>query len=320
MNAILFCSVVSLILCLPGLALAQPVNAQQGTISVSGTADMTKPPEIIRIYFKQFGKGTDLEAAKTGLVAAEKKLHDKLKEFGAEIVLSNSGIASPSQTLLSQAQNVVNMIRNRRMAQGDNSPPEKSNISYLERVVTIDIKPKSKQKETMSLLADLQERLRKDYQELSGMSEALPKDEANDANRNEISTYLRSNSNMYGNEIRYQLASKVTREDRIKLYAEAMRRARSIAEDLAEAAGMKVGALQTISSSFSNVYTNYSQGGRMITSTGELAKFPITLKEDGSETLAIREVTTNYQGGTVEPITFQVSLSTSFKLEPGKSP
>lgn len=299
------------------VSFAQVPTTGQGVISVNGSAEMTKTPEIIRLQIKQYGKGADAEGAKTALVAAEKKLMTKLSEAGAEVIVSNAGMALPAQNLHNTARN---MIMQRRMAAGDNSVQPEKNPSYLERYLTIDLKPKTKAKETMVLLADLQERIRKDYQELSGMAEALPKDDSNDNNVRMTLDSYRSNISSYGNDVRFQMAAKITREDRVKLYAEAMRRAKGIAQDLAEAAEMKVGSIQTISSSFSSTYSSYSYSGvqRVITPTGDYAKFPFALKEDGSETIAVREMTANYQSSYMEPLTFQVNLSASFKLEPGK--
>jgi len=294
-----------------------------GGVTVTGTAEMTKQPEIIRVQFKQYGKGNDQEAAKTALVAAEKKLMTKLSEAGAEVIVSNAGMSLPSQNLSNRYRNVSSMIMQRQMqlaGGGINQQNDKTHaITYLERFLTIDLKPKSKTKEPLVLLADLQERLRKDYQELSGMADALPKDDNNNDINNNVYNY-RNDASMFTSDVRFQIAAKITREDRIKLYGEAIKRAKAMATDLAEAADMKVGPVQTISSNFNminNVYT-YNGGQRVMNATGELAKFPFTLKEDGSESVAVREMNTNYQSTHQEPLTFGVSLTASFKLEPGK--
>jgi len=301
------------------LAQVSPANAQPGTVTVSGSSEMTKPPEIIRVMVKQYAKGTDQEAAKTALVAVEKKLMTKLGDAGATIIVSHAGVAVPSQNLLNRYRNVSSMMLQRRMAAGDNSQQGEKSLTYLERFVTVDVKPKDKNKEAMTLLADLQERIRKDYQDLSGMNEALPKDESNDNNRAEMTIY-RNDSSMYSTDVRFQMAARITRQDRLKLYAEAMKRAKAIASDLAEAAEMKVGPIQSINSSFSttNSMVNYGGYQRAMTATGEIAKFPLTLKEDGSESIAVREVNMGYQGPAQEPISFQINLNASFKLEPAK--
>lgn len=291
---------------------------QQGLITVTGTAEMTKQPEIIRVQFKQYGKGNDQEAAKAALVVAEKKLLAKLSEAGAEVIVANAGMSLPSQNLLNRYRNISSIMMQRQMNQGNGQPDKSNSMTYLERYLTIDLKPKVKTKEPFVLLADLQEKLRKDYQELSGMSDALPKDDNNDVNNN---VYLyRNDSSMFTSDVRFQIAAKITREDRVKLYGDAMKRARAIATDLAEAAEMKVGAIQTISSNFStlNNVNGYSNSMRAINSSGELAKFPFTLKEDGSEGVAVRDLSINYQSGHQEPLTYSVSLTASFKLEPGK--
>ncbi|HQR41489.1 MAG TPA: SIMPL domain-containing protein, partial [Gemmatales bacterium] len=240
------------------LLLPLPVWGQNSvpTISVQGTADLSKQPEVIRLMIKQYGRGKDQDEAKTALVAVEKKLITKLNAAGAEVIVAHAAVALPSQQLQSRYMNVYNTINQRRMGLGGGNPmQERSNPTCLERQLTVDMKPKAKDKEIMTLLADLQERIRKDYQELCGMQDALPKDDDN-VNRGEIS-YYRNDTSLYNNDVRFQMAAKITREDRVKLYAEALRRAKSIANDLAEAADMKAGPVQTISSNFTNQYMSY---------------------------------------------------------------
>lgn len=294
-------------------------QGQNPSISVSVTADTTKPPEVIRLIFKQYAKGADIDAAKTALVAAEKKLLSKLSDVGAEVIVAHAGISMSSQNLVNRYSQISSMLMNQGMMNPNNGQPnEKSNPSMLERTLTIDMRPKVKTKEALSLLSDIQEHSRKNYQDWSGVTDAFKEDmeklaKNNNNNFNNLS-YMRNDMSFYNQDVRFQMAAKVTREDRLKLYQEALRRSRSLGQDLAEAADMKLGGLLTINTSYTNLqtYTNYS---RAVSASGEVAKFPITLKEDGSETLAVREVQA-YQNNVVEPITFQITLNTSFKLEP----
>lgn len=296
---------------------AQVITNNPGAINVSGTADMVKSPEVIRLMFKQYGKGAEQDAAKAALAAAEKKLITRLGESGADVIVAHAGAAVPSQNLLNRYRQVFSMIQQRRQANGDNSPASDKNTTCLERYLTVDFKPKANGKEPFVLLADLQERLRKEYQELSGMSDAMPKEDNND-NRVELSMY-RNDTSMYTTDVRFLVAAKITREDRVKLYSQAMKRAKSTAIDLAEAAEMKVGGIQSINSSFSSA-SNVSYGGSMraLTASGDIARYPIALKDDGSETITVREMTPSYQGITQEPLSYQISLNVSFKLEPAK--
>jgi uncharacterized protein YggE len=294
---------------------------QGPAISVNVTADTTKPPEVIRLIFKLYAKGADVDAAKTSLVAAEKKLLTKLGEIGAEVIVAHAGISMSSQNLIQRYSQISSQLMNRGMMNPNGQPNDKSNPSFLERTLTIDMRPKVKTKEALSLLTDIQEQTRKNYQDWSGVTDAFKEDMEKLANMNNNNgnfnnlAYLRSNDqHYYQQDVRFQMAAKVTREDRLKLYQEALRRARSLGQDLAEAAEMKLGSLHSINTTYSNVqnYTNYNPG---VTASGEAAKFPITLKEDGSETLAVRDVQV-YQNNAVAPISFQVTLNTSFKLEP----
>ncbi|MBL8824834.1 MAG: SIMPL domain-containing protein [Planctomycetia bacterium] len=316
---------LTLVVCLMSisgeLSAQQPPAANTGVISVQGTAEITKVPEVIRVMIKQYGRGNDQESAKAALVAAEKKLMTRLNEAGVEVIVSHAGLAMSSQNLMNRYRNMASMLMQRQMAAGGGNgvPAEKQNLSYLERYLTIDLKPKNKTKEPLALLADLQERFRKDYQDVSGMTDALPKDDNND-NRNDMNHY-RNDMSMFSNDVRFQIAARITREDRIKLYAEAMKKGKSLAQDLAQAAEMQLGGIQTISSNFSSVNNVYYTGGgsmRYVNSSGETARFPFNLKEDGSESVAVRDATSNYQNATLEPLIYQISLNISFKLEPSK--
>lgn len=294
---------------------------QGPAISINVTADTTKPPEVIRLIFKLYAKGADMDAAKTSLVAAEKKLLTKLGDIGAEVIVAHAGISMSSQNLIQRYSQISSQLMNRGIMNPNGQPNDKSNPSFLERTLTIDMRPKVKTKDTLSLLTDIQEQTRKNYQDWSGVTDAFKEDTEKLANMNNNNgnfnnlAYLRSNDqHYYQQDVRFQMAAKVTREDRLKLYQEALRRARSLGQDLAEAAEMKLGSLHTINTTYSNVQ-NYSNYGQTVNATGEAAKFPITLKDDGSESLAVRDVQV-YQNNAVSPISFQVTLNTSFKLEP----
>jgi Protein of unknown function (DUF541) len=297
-------------------------QTQGPVISVNVTADTTKPPEVIRLIFKLYAKGADMDAAKTALVAAEKKLLTKLGEAGAEVIVAHAGISMSSQNLIQRYSQISSQLMSRGIMNPNGQPNDKSNPSFLERTLTIDMRPKVKTKEALSLLTDIQEQTRKNYQDWSGVTDAFKEDMEKLANMNNNNgnfnnlAYLRSNDqHYYQQDVRFQMAAKVTREDRLKLYQEALRRARSLGQDLAEAAEMKLGSLHSINTTYTNVqsYANYNNP---VTAIGDVAKFPITIKEDGSETLAIREVQAYQNNNAVGPISFQITLNTSFKLEP----
>lgn len=315
-------SLLAMVVCFVSFTrvLAQPgASLQPGNVTVTGTAELTKAPEVLRLYFKQYGKGSDQESAKAALVSAEKKLMTKLEAAGAEVIVAHAGVSTSSQNLLNRFRNMSNLMMQRQMANGGPNVAQVDKNTYLERFLTVDLRPKSKSKETMALLGELQERLRKEHLDLSGMNDAMPKDDNNDNNRIEFNSY-RNDTSLLANDIRFQLAAKITRVDRIKLYADAMKRARTMAEDLAEAADLKVGSIQTLTSSFNTSYNvnNYSNFPRGVNANGEAIKFPISIKDDGTESIAVREISTNTYGSSAEQLTYSISLSVGFKLESAK--
>ncbi|HMP17479.1 MAG TPA: SIMPL domain-containing protein [Gemmatales bacterium] len=311
----------SCVICLWFLSLSCLFAQNAGPVlSVSSTADTTKTPEVIRLNIKVYAKGKDLETAKEGLVAAEKKLLAKLGEAGAEVIVAHAGLSMASQNLQNRYNNVANMLNSRIMNMNGGQPVERQNPSLMERMLSIDLRPKLKTKDCSLLLGELLELTRKNYQEWTGIQDAFQEDmkqleEMNKANPNmgrmDLS-YYRNDMSYYQQDVRFQIAARVTREDRLKLYQEALKRARSLGTDLAEAAEMKLGTLQSISTNFT---TSQAQLAGRLGIAGDALKFPIPIKEDGSESVAVREVNV-YQNANLDPIVFQITLNTSFKLEP----
>jgi uncharacterized protein YggE len=290
-------------------------------ISISSTADITKPPEVIRLIIKVYGRGKDIDNAKEGLVAAEKKLLTKLGESGAEVIVAHAGISNSSQNLLQRYNNYSSMLMSRMNMMNGGQPAERTMPSMMERTLSIDLRSKVKTRESTALLSDLMELTRKNYAEWTGITEALKEDmkqleemQKGNPNMGMNMSYYRNDMSYFQNDVRFQMAAKVTREDRLKLYQEALKRARNMANDLAEAADMKLGSLNTISTNYqySNEYGTSYYPGRVGAFN---AKFPITLKEDGSESIATRDINLQ-QSNSIDPIVFQITLSTSFKLEP----
>jgi hypothetical protein len=302
--------------------LPAPLAAQltgQAGISVSGSADLSKPPEIIRLHVKQYAKGNDEEAAKSALVVAEKKLMAKLAESGAEVVHASPALPQPSQNLQGRYQNFHNMTINRRQLGGviNNGRAEIPAI-FLERYVSVDVRPKTKQKDVLALTAELQDKFRKEYQEVSGLNEVYPKEDPNDAQVNGMQAQVfRNDMNYYQQDVRFFVATRITREDRLKLYGVAVKKARSIAEDLAAATGVALGDLQTISSTFTASGTN----NYVMTSGSvplETLRFPFFKDDATCEAVAVRQLNANFGQGyqpAAEPLTYQITLSVSYKID-----
>jgi hypothetical protein len=312
-------SLFALLIILPSSAVAQS-GASSG-ISVNGSADMTKPPELIRLHVKQYAKGNDEDSAKSALIAAEKKLLTKLGEAGAEVIHAAPAVAQPSPNLQSRFQNFRNLTVNRRALGGvaNNNPAAEMPSVFLERFVSVDVKPKNKQKEVLVLTGELQDKLRKDYLDLSGLNEVYgkDKDDTNDGQPNTVTmSVMRNDMHYYQQDVQVYLAARITRDDRVKLYELAIKKARSIAEDLAAAAGVGLGELQTIGSSFSASSTNnfvLYNGTR----SGDAGRFPFFKDDPTCEAVAVRQLNPNYNSTyqpPAEPLTYQVSLNVSYKI------
>ncbi len=289
-------------------------------VSVHGNADITKPPEVIRLYVKQYGKGTDTDAARSALLAAEKKLTKSLIDAGSDIIVATAGAAMTS-SYRNQYQNQLQMIRQRRIANGAN-PAEINNEKpavpvILERFITIDLKPKS-HKEVLGLVLDIQEKYRKDGQELSGIAD-LFKDEPN-ANEGQASFSRTEYNAGYTNDFRIYLAARITKKERQALYSQAFKKARALAAEVAEAAECSLGGLQSVTSQNSLVYSSRDyQGVAMTTvlSSGEVIRTSPFKDDPETETAVIKQFMYG-QTGNYDPLIYQVTLNVTYRLSQGK--
>jgi uncharacterized protein YggE len=304
-----------------------PGSSQQSVVNVTGSADITKAPEVIRLQIKQYGKGNDTEAAKLALANAEKKLLKAIGDAGAEVIVATAG-ASMTSSYRSRYTNDLQMMRMRRQAAGggivaaEPVDPNKPLPTILDRYVVIDLKPTNKQKEIMAIVLELQEKLRKDHMELSGLSAVLTDEQNTDAARD----LIQRNENYYANqsEVKIFLAGKITKKERLDLYAAAFKRAKATAQELAEAAGCQLGGLQSISSSNANFVNNYnatyyanSNNTAVILSNGEVMRRSPFKDDPEIETTVMRQF--NYgQTGQYDPLTYQVTINVTYRLETGK--
>jgi hypothetical protein len=214
------------------------------------------------------------------------------------------------------------MMRVRRQAAGggvvapEPIDPNKPLPTILERYVIIDLKPSNKQKEIMAIVLELQEKFRKDVIELSGMSAVWADDQNNEVTRD----LIQRSENYYVNQTdaRIFLAGKITKQERVGLYAAAFKRAKSTAQELAEAAGCKLGDLQSISSSNAGFVPGTNFGAystpAVVMSNGEILKRSPFKEDPEIETTVMRQF--NYGNtGQFDSLTYQVTLSVTYRLE-----
>lgn len=315
-------AVVLACLLLPSSLVAQSGG---GGITVSGTVDLSKSPDVLRLYVKQYARGDDQDTAKSSLIAAEQRLLTKLGEAGAEVVLSTPGTIQPSSNLQGRYANVFNML-NRRVANNFNgvivnNPPEKASI-FLERYVSVDLRPRDRKQDILALTGKLQEKLRTEYHDLSGLNGVFPKDDPNDPLNKAVQAQIhayRNDSSYYAQDVQLYLAAKITREDRRKLYALAMKKARSIADDLAEAASVRLGGLHGINANFYTSTANVPVMGSGRYAAPEHMRFPFFKDDPGLEAVTARQIPQNYSGqpslGNLEPLTYQLTLTVTYTIE-----
>lgn len=298
-------------------------GSQQSVVNVTGSADITKAPEVVRLQIKQYGKGNDTEAAKLALMNAEKKLLKAIGDAGAEVIVATAG-ASLTSSYRSRYANDLQMMRVRRQAAGggivaaEPVDPNKALPTILERHVVIDLKPANKQKEIMAIVLDLQEKLRKDITDLSGLTAVWADEQNTEAPRDMI--MQRGDYYFNQSDVKILLAGKITKQERLSLYAAAFKRAKVAAQELAEAAGCKLGDLHSISAGNTLVGSfggSYGITPAVILSNGEVLKRSPFKDDPEIETTVMRQF--NYgQTGQYDPLTYQVSINVTYRLETAK--
>jgi uncharacterized protein YggE len=300
-----------------GRALAQaPQESAVPLANVSGSADLAKPPELIRLQIKQFGRGTDADSARSALLTAQRKLAKAITDSGAEIIVATAG-ASMASNYRTRYLQELQMQRNRRLAQGEVVPNEKTDsVLFLERFIVVDLKPAQGQKEVLALALTLLDKLQREYAELSGIAamysqEPRPENVKADPNLPSPSA-LRPDTFTTG-DARLFIAARLTRQDKQMLLAEAFKKAKTMAGDLAQAADMRLGALHSISSTFPNL--TFDPGSQIILGTGEVVRRPPFPDDSGTETILIRQFNYN-QTGNYDPLTYRATLNASFRLLP----
>jgi hypothetical protein len=294
---------------------------------VTGSADITKTPEVIRLQIKQYGKGNDTDAARLALMNAEKKLLKAIGDAGSEVIVATAGAAMTS-SYRSRYNNDLQMMRMRRQAGGgavavEPIDPNKPLPTILERFVVIDLKPTNKQKEILALALDLQEKLNKDNAELSGMSAVLADEQNADAPAN-ARDVIQRNANYYinQNDVRIFLAGRITKKERLDLFAAAYKRAKASAQELAEAAGCKVGDLQSISGANPAAFVTSNYGSlaavsAVVMSNGEAVKRSPFPDDPEGEMTIMRQFNYN-QTGQYDPLAYRVTINVTYHLETGK--
>jgi uncharacterized protein YggE len=313
-------SIAVLFLIFQGVVQGQGTTAQTPSlVSASGIADITKAPEVIRLQLKQYGKGNDTESARLALLAAEKKLIKAVNDCGAEIIVATAG-ASFSSAYRARYASDMQMIQQRRNIGGVNPvEPPKPAPTILERIVVVDLKPGAKQKEILSLVVELQEKMRKDITELSGLT-AVWTDEQNAEAPREMAQ--RGDYYVNQSDLRISLAARISKKERQILLAEAFKRARATAQELAQAAEGKLGRLHTLSATnvgmgmtYNPAYSNNTSA--LILANGEVMR-RTPFQDDPETEISIMRPFNYAQGGQYEPLTFQVGIQVSYQLEGAK--
>jgi uncharacterized protein YggE len=294
---LLSCCVVSLM-----LALAQPATAQavEGAVTGVGMATLKRAPDVIRLQVQLTGDGKTLKEALAKLAARREACKKKLVALGAKedaVTFDDAKIdaADPRQ----QMEQMMRM----RMNRGGGRPPATSPAGAARVSVGAIVKAEwtlaGKSGEDLLVLAqDLQDKVKAaDLAETKTAS--LEEQEAREERAGQDGSDEQAPPP--GQPV-FLYVAKISDQQRAEVLADAFKKAKSNAADLAKAAGAELGALKQLQSQAAPDMEQYQmmQYGRYNPYLMNQAQNP-----DPNEAIAA-------QPG---PVTLRLTVSASFAIK-----
>ncbi len=305
-----------------------------GTVSVSGAAELTKAPDQLRLQLRLFAKGSDISSARTQLRAVETEAVAKLVELGAEKESVVIGEPAVSSFKLPFQQQLQQRLDQRRMELGRNPAPKSKPFPELPVILEVYMLTQWKlapDKEPQLFAHQIHEATRKQALQLTGVGDLFKVSQEEqelgellgiNTNREEfatpdVSTLMRGgypfNQSMI--DVRLFQVAKVTKPERLVLFKEAFRKAKSDATDLAQAAESSLGGLISLNNSsgqqnqaFGPGYYNY----------GPMAQPPQVWTDTDTEFEVVRPVQPANNDGPQnrqEPLKYRVTVNAVFRLQ-----
>ncbi len=240
--------VVCAVLLVPAVASVALAQKPEPTLSAQGSASLEKMPEIMRLKLDIQASAPELPQALAKLKEKREAAVKKLKEIGA----SDEAIAFEGPTLVPDQTEA--MKRQMAMMRGgqDNQPEEEKDAkpAKVNVALTLKLDLPLQTADTEALLVtvhQLQERIRK--ADLAGL-----KDEKLTEEEQEEKAEMQEQMGRFGGdnqpapgEATFVFVWKVSDAERGKLLADAFADAKASAQELAAAAGAKLGPLVSLS-------------------------------------------------------------------------
>jgi uncharacterized protein YggE len=309
--ALLACAFAALV---PAAPAAEP--SAEGTVTGQGTADVKKPPEFLRVQVEVLARGKDLREALARLKERQGAARKQLATLGAAqgTVAFGDPVANPEKNDQQRMMERMVMARMRARQGKPGAKPKVAPPVAVSATLKADLPLKASGADELLLAAEsLQEKIK--AADLGGLKEfekASPQEEEL-AEENQESGMQGQQGEVKRGEPVFVFVAKVSEEERAKALAEAFRKAKRQAGQLARAAGAELGALHHLDGQYPGVpgedspyaYNSYAMRALQQLRMAQAAADP---DEQAGEALSP-------QPG---PVTYRVAVAAAFTLKPAR--
>lgn len=304
---------ILLAVCLVALLVSARGDAQapaEGTVTGQGSAEVKRPPDVLRVQVEMLAKGTDLAQALARLKERREAAQVHLKALAAVPESIHFGAPALSSEKTEQQKQMEAMVLQRmRGAAGPKAAKKKeAPPAVVGAVLRFDLPLKAGSADELLIAAQaLQQRVKeadlgglKDFEKLSPQEEEL-------AEEAQAMMGGQPQAEPKRGEPGFLFVCKLSDADLDRAAAEAFQKARRHAEQLARAAGARLGPLHRLDSAPLGmpVELAVSAGYNPYNAARVAENLPAALPAEASAP----------QPG---PVTYRVALTAAFLLRPGK--
>lgn len=263
------------LLLLPCPAWGQP--GENGQVSGSGTAEIKRPAEILRVQVELTAKGKDLKEALAKLKERRESATGQLTALGLAKNDVQFGEAGVTAAMTDRQRQMEMMVMQRRGGKKPESKNKQPDPVVVGATLKADFPIKAGSADEMLLACHaLQEKIK--AADLGGLKEAeklSPKEEELAEEMEEMSRMMQQTGEPRRGEPTFLYVCKIPAGEREKALKEAYKKAADQAARLATAAGVEVGPLQSLNShsqvdasDMSEMNPYYAQAARMYMARG----------------------------------------------------
>jgi uncharacterized protein YggE len=230
------------------IALLWPLPAQaDGTGTVSGEAvtEIKRTPEVLRIHVELMAKEKTLKEALAKLKQRRTAAEKQLAAWGVAPEAITFGDPTLSSDKTDRQLQMEMMVRDRIRRKGGVKKPAQPGPTILGLTLTADVPLKARN--TEDLLVEFQDLKQKiEAADLSGMKEMQKLSPQEEELAEEMPPDLDNNNEPRRGQPTLMLIARIPEEERTKALADAYGKARAEATELARAAGLELGPLNSL--------------------------------------------------------------------------